>query len=273
MPPERVKRKILLLGDGAVGKTSLIRRFVVDKFSDDYVTTIGAKVTKKDLRLELGGRTIDLTLMIWDVLGQKGFTGIQDSAFGGARGVLFVYDVTREETWRSIQEYWTPRVEAVVGSIPRVVVGNKVDLVPAVADVEGRHLVLSESLTADGFLSSAKTGENVEAAFLAIGERVVAAPEGPKPVSGVRREGGPQTLIEVADRIMSDFCTVMGGLDVGMPIVRQQFSRAGVDLNAPDSKRLEMAIECLAEVEKGFRDEEEVRESRERRMQWLAQAT
>src|SRR5439155_825420 len=81
---DRIKRKILLLGDGAVGKTSLIRRFVVDKFSDDYITTIGTKVTKKDLRIESPARSTDLTFMIWDVLGQKGYRGIQDSSFQGA---------------------------------------------------------------------------------------------------------------------------------------------------------------------------------------------
>src|SRR5437773_8000902 len=71
MSPDFIKRKILLLGDASVGKTSLIRRFVVDKFSDDYITTIGTKVTKKDLRLESPGKVTDLTFMIWDVLGQK----------------------------------------------------------------------------------------------------------------------------------------------------------------------------------------------------------
>src|SRR5438046_784173 len=85
MVDDHIKRKILLLGDGAVGKTSLIRRFVVDKFSDDYITTIGTKVTKKDLRLESPGKVTDLTFMIWDVLGQKGYKGIQESSFQGAK--------------------------------------------------------------------------------------------------------------------------------------------------------------------------------------------
>ena len=66
MSPDFIKRKILLLGDASVGKTSLIRRFVVDKFSDDYITTIGTKVTKRDLRLELGNRTVDLSIA-WSI--------------------------------------------------------------------------------------------------------------------------------------------------------------------------------------------------------------
>src|SRR3990172_5890618 len=125
MSPDFIKRKVLLLGDASVGKTSLIRRFVVDKFSDDYITTIGTKVTKRDLRLELGNRTVDLSLMIWDVLGQKGYKGIQESAFRGARGVLLVYDLTRPETRETLGEYWVPRVRAVAGAVPMLLGGEQ----------------------------------------------------------------------------------------------------------------------------------------------------
>src|SRR2546421_2922098 len=110
MVDDRMKRKILRLGDGEVGKTSVVRRFVVDKFSDDYITTIGTKVTKKDLRIESPARSPDLTFMIWDVLGQKGHRGIQDSSFQGAKGALLVYDVTRPETADSLQDYWIPHL-------------------------------------------------------------------------------------------------------------------------------------------------------------------
>src|SRR3972149_733291 len=106
MVDDHIKRKILLLGDGAVGKTSFIRRFVVDKFSDDYITTIGTKVTKKDLRIESPSKAVELTFMIWDVLGQKGYKNIQESAFQGSKGALLVYDVTRPETVVSLAEYW-----------------------------------------------------------------------------------------------------------------------------------------------------------------------
>src|SRR5436309_13623125 len=98
MVDDHVKRKILLLGDGAVGKTSLIRRFVVDKFSDDYITTIGTKVTKKDLRLESPGKATDMTLMIWEVLGQEGYRGIQESFLHGAKDALLVYDESRQRS-------------------------------------------------------------------------------------------------------------------------------------------------------------------------------
>ena len=123
-----VKAKILLLGDGAVGKTSIIRRYVVDHYSDDYITTIGTKVMKKDLTLGREPNEVDMVMQIWDVLGQKGYGGVQETAVKGSQGVLFVYDLTREETRRSVEEYWMPMVWRLVGRIPMCFVGNKVDL-------------------------------------------------------------------------------------------------------------------------------------------------
>src|SRR3989337_2137093 len=127
MADDHIKRKVLLLGGGAGGKASLIRRFVVDKFSDDYITTIGTKVTKKDLRIESPARVTDLTFIIWDVLGQKGYKGIQESSVQGAKGALLVYDVTRPETSKSLREYWITHLLDISKAVPIVVVGNKVD--------------------------------------------------------------------------------------------------------------------------------------------------
>ncbi len=272
MSPEFIKRKVLLLGDGSVGKTSLIRRFVVDKFSDSYITTIGTKVTKRDLRLDLGSRVVDLSLMIWDVLGQKGYKGIQDSAFRGARGVLLVCDLSRPETHRSLEEYWVPRFRAVAGSIPIVVVGNKVDLVPERAKAAEEMQGLGRRLRASAFVSSAKTGENVEAAFLALGRLVVALPEEAAEAGEGLEDEGPSTLVAAADRIIVDFCQGFGDMEAGMPLVRQQLTRAGVDVNAPTRDGLRLAVDYLAEVEAGFRNAGEVETNRLRRLGWIKEA-
>jgi GTPase SAR1 family protein len=68
-----VKKKIILLGDGAVGKTSLVRKFVVDKFNDKYLHTVGFKITSKDIQITIERKTHYLKLQIWDILGQKGY--------------------------------------------------------------------------------------------------------------------------------------------------------------------------------------------------------
>ncbi len=272
MSPDFIKRKILLLGDASVGKTSLIRRFVVDKFSDDYITTIGTKVTKKDLRLEFGNRTVDLSLMIWDVLGQKGYKGIQESAFRGARGVLLVYDLTRPETRQSLGDYWVPRVRAVAGSVPMLIVGNKVDLVPSKPTALEEVAEFGRSHGMPVFVSSAKTGDNVEAAFLAIGQQVVALPEAAEAARGEMEDDEPLTLVSATDRIIMDFCEEFGDTETGMPLVRQQLTRAGVDINAPTKDGLRLAVEYLAEVEAGFRNAEEIEANKLRRLAWIKEA-
>ncbi len=272
MVDDHVKRKILLLGDGAVGKTSLIRRFVVDKFSDEYITTIGTKVTKKDLRIESPGRATDMTFMIWDVLGQKGYKGIQESSFQGAKGALLVYDVSRPETAESLQEYWIPHLLNVTEPIPIVVVGNKVDLVKSRRDAQDALEELQDALGVGGVLSSAKTGENVESSFLALAKAVISEADA-KVSKSEAIEGHTNEYIAVADQIIMDFCDTMGGQEAAMPIVRQQVTRAGVDVHAPTKEGLRLAVEYLAEAESSFRNAADVEESKQRRLQWIKEAS
>jgi small GTP-binding protein len=269
MVDDRIKRKILLLGDGAVGKTSLIRRFVVDKFSDEYITTIGTKVTKKDLRLESPSRTTDLTFMIWDVLGQKGYKGIQESSFQGAKGALIVYDVTRSDTGTSLQKYWVPHLMKAAGPIPLVLVGNKVDLAKDRREAGEVLEYFTDSFQTKGFLSSAKTGENVEAAFVALAKSVVSDEEARIGSIEAPEEIVTNEFIVVADQIVMDFCEVMGGQEAAMPIVRQQLTRAGVDVKAPTKEGLRLAVEYLAEAESDFRNAADVEATKQRRLGWI----
>jgi len=271
MADDHIKRKVLLLGDGAVGKTSLIRRFVVDKFSDEYITTIGTKVTKKDLRLESPARAIDLTFMIWDVLGQKGYKNIQESAFLGSKGALLVYDVSRPDTIKSLKEYWLKNLGKVLGSTPFVLVGNKVDLLRDRSQAEETLEYLKDSNGVRGFLTSAKTGENVEACFGQLAKDVIAEADA-KLERGEGHEDEADELIAVADRIITDFCDTMGGQEAAMPLVRQQLSRAGIDVKAPTVPGLRLAVEYLAETESSFRNADEVEASKLKRLGWIKEA-
>lgn len=268
MVDDRIKRKVLLIGDGAVGKTSLIRRFVVDKFSDEYITTIGTKVTKKDLRIESPAKVTDLTLMIWDVLGQKGYRGIQDSSFQGARGALLVYDVTRPETSQSLQDYWLPHLLPVTEPIPVVLVGNKVDLADSQKEAQEMLDERRDALGAPGFLSSAKTGLNVEASFLALAKGMISETD-VQIEQGEAVDGAVHSFIAVADRIVMDFCDLMGGHEAAMPIVRQQLVRAGVDVKAPTREGLRLAVEYLAEAESDFRNAADVEATKKKRLVWI----
>jgi small GTP-binding protein len=272
MPDEAMKAKILLLGDGAVGKTSLIRRFVVDQFSDDYITTIGTKVTKKDVTVGKPPNQVDVIMQIWDVLGQKGYGGVQETAVKGAQGVLFVHDLTREDSRRSMEEYWMPMVWRLVGKVPMVIVGNKVDLLEdeRVAAHEYTYY-LQEKYDAPAVMTSAKTGVNVESVFRTLGELMVEAAG--IPIERLALVTPPQEpvdrLIRVADKIMTDFCYQLGSVEAGMPVVKRQFERAGVDVRAPTLASLQKAVEYLAAVEKDFKTGPEIAENRRRRVGWL----
>ena len=93
-------KKVCLLGDGAVGKTSLIRRFVLDEFEADYSPTIGTKITKKTLDMEDAGTSVNL--MIWDIMGHKSYMKVPPQYYQGTEGFMVVCDITRLENLTSL---------------------------------------------------------------------------------------------------------------------------------------------------------------------------
>jgi small GTP-binding protein len=162
---DTVKLKICLAGAEGVGKTSLIRRFVHDDFDDRYLTTMGAKVTKKELQVAMpGGKQRRVVLLIWDIMGEEGFRQLlREAYFDRAQGILAVCDVTRPESLADL-EGWKNSIEKVAGRIPAFVLANKVDLggkARVRRDVEAR----CGDWGCSYLFTSAKTGENVEKAF------------------------------------------------------------------------------------------------------------
>jgi small GTP-binding protein len=266
-PTKHIKRKVLLLGDEAVGKTSLIRKFVMDKFDDKYIATIGTKVTKKELELESYGENVYLTLMIWDVLGQKGYKTIQIASFRGADGVILVCDFTRKETLKSLEDYWLPNIIKAMKKNRMVFVANKSDLKGkaefSLADLQR----IATKFESECYPSSAKTGENVEDVFLALGKKLVLYKKDDEEEEESLSEELPEemTVVEATDWVINDFCQGYGDIEVAMPVIRQQFTRAGVDIRNPSKKGLLKVIDQLAEVERGFKDERTIRDNRTRR--------
>jgi len=167
----KFNKKVCLLGDEGVGKTSLIRKFVMDKFDDKYITTIGTKITKKDLSYSSQG--VELTLLIWDILGQKGYTTIQSTSYKGAEGAIMVCDLTRRETLRSLEDYWLPELTKVTGKVPLVFVGNKVDLLAERQIGDPEIASFAVKYGAPHYLASARTGEHVEDLFKKLGDLVM----------------------------------------------------------------------------------------------------
>ena len=169
-----MKVKICLVGEGAVGKTCLIRRFIHDQFDDRYISTLGAKVSKKELVVGTDGEPIDVDMTIWDIMGEKGFRELlKEAYFHGAQGVLAVCDVTRMETLTDLDE-WVAAVVKVTGKIPVEFLANKVDLkeeqVVTAQDLESA----AKAHGAPFLFTSAKTGENVEQAFAELAKMISA---------------------------------------------------------------------------------------------------
>jgi len=171
---KRMKMKVCLVGEAAVGKTSLIRRFVLDDFDDKYIQTLGTKVSKKEILTQAtdgtGELRIDMT--IWDIMGQKGFRELlKEAYFYGAKGILAVCDVTRKRTLDDLDD-WIEGVYSVTGRIPIEFLANKVDLEkPELGEEE--LIQAARAYDSSFHFTSAKSGVNVELAFQSLGERIV----------------------------------------------------------------------------------------------------
>lgn len=163
-----LRLKICLLGEGAVGKTSLIRRFVFDEFDDAYITTIGTKITKKEVRLHhpTKDKEVNVTLLVWDLMGQKGFRNLlQEAYFYGAHGLIAVCDITNKDSLTELEE-WVDSAYSVTEEVPVVFLANKSDLKDdAVFTLDDVKQHVSKFKRAMYYTSSAKTGENVEKVF------------------------------------------------------------------------------------------------------------
>ena len=154
-----IQKKICLLGAFAVGKTSLIRRYVQSVFDEKYISTIGVKVDKKSLTVF----DREMQLLIWDIQGKELTQAVPESYLRGMAGCLFVMDGTRKETL-GILHALKRQVQTVVGTVPFVVLINKLDLYTQweVTEKDVAQLVDRQFPV---LRTSAKTGEQVEQAF------------------------------------------------------------------------------------------------------------
>lgn len=181
-PRPRARFKIIFLGESQVGKTSLVRRYIHGSFSEAYLTTIGATVSKHIDRVPLGGREVEVAMVVWDIMGNKRILDLLGEAyFDGSSGALAVFDVTRPETLQVLGA-WVETARHIVDGIPFLVLGNKVDLGDErkIRDEEAREYCLSLDL--QYMPTSAKTGLNVEEAFRALAREAlkgVAVRKGP----------------------------------------------------------------------------------------------
>jgi small GTP-binding protein len=164
-----MQKKICLLGAYAVGKTSLVTRFVDSIFSETYRTSVGVRIEKK--ALQLGGQ--EWHLIIWDLAGEDEFLQIRPSYLRGTSGYLLVADGTRRATLEAAVKI-QQRVRESIGDVPFVLMLNKADLA-AEWEIDEQRL---EALARRGWTwlkASAKTGVGVEEAFFTLVDKMMEA--------------------------------------------------------------------------------------------------
>jgi small GTP-binding protein len=284
----KLKKKIVIIGDSAVGKTSLIRRYVFNQFQDSYISTIGSKVTTKESKIKRPHHSVDITFVIWDLIGREGYKGIHARTFAGIHGAILLADLTRKETFENLERYWIPLLLKVVDSVPMIFACNKFDLkdkyefepedIVEIADRYNGHIdrILPEGL-ATSYSTSAKTGTNVENTFESLGHLLVSSFESQDTVKnlyenlialGIHRSSDKKTPIGALDSIIVDFCVGFKDSRVSMLILRQEIARAGLDVNNPTKEGIIKAVEFLAEAENEYLDEKTVMANFDRRLDW-----
>lgn len=177
--------KLVLCGDGAVGKTAIRERFLGRGFSTSYLQTIGADFASTDKQVEVDGSEYKVQYQIWDLAGQTEFGGVRKTYYEGCFGSLMVFDITRPASFENlpvwIEELWGNSGR---GMVPIVLLGNKSDLKDKFPEhIRDKQISqylseLNSNLGKAGFQveyleTSALTGQNIEQAFATIGKQVV----------------------------------------------------------------------------------------------------
>jgi small GTP-binding protein len=162
-----IQKKIAMLGMYAVGKTSLVKRFISSIFDERYHTTIGVKIDKKIVNV----KDQDVTLMLWDVAGAEDHFSVPSSFIRGSAGYLLVIDGTRVESLHRGLDL-AAHVEGSLGKIPFVAILNKTDLADR-WQIQDQHIQLLKALGCAIIRTSALTGEGVEDAFQMLAEQLV----------------------------------------------------------------------------------------------------
>lgn len=184
----RINKKVALLGSHAVGKTSLISQFVYQKFSEKYLTTIGLKVDKKTVDY----KDQQVNLVIWDIAGQDKTSAVPHYYLRGCSGIIYVTDMTRESTFEDLDQKVKELKELVKG-VEILVAANKSDLL---TEAE-QQAAIERMPVKPTFMTSAKTGLNVEEMFLFLAHTLVGGKEEEAKPEGESAKGEEPNIDDV----------------------------------------------------------------------------
>ena len=169
---KKLKIKVTVIGDGGVGKTSLIQKFTQGKFKTDYIKTIGAQLTHYET--EIDGYKIEL--LFWDIAGQSNFHFLRPSFYRSSKAAIIVYSLEENNLGERSFEHitsWYEDVKEFCGEIPAVIFANKVDLVDEQSiDKEKIQNLVKEQNFLGYYITSAKTGQGLDDAFNALSKEI-----------------------------------------------------------------------------------------------------
>ena len=166
-----------MLGSFGVGKTSLVRRFVYNKFDEKYLSTIGVQISQKQIspvETNYCGGTGQINLILWDIAHIEKFNEVIKNYFHGSHAAIVVFDVTRSQTVEETDVFLKPFLE-INPTSKLLFVGNKIDLVNKNAIDMEQLLHLAKAYKTSFILTSAKTSENVERLFTKLGTLLLEA--------------------------------------------------------------------------------------------------
>ncbi len=163
------KLKMLLLGDAAVGKTSLIKQYIKGSFAKDYKMTIGTDIFTKDIVT----KEHTITLSIWDIAGQDRFKFFRQSFYRGSSGAMVVFDLTRYPTFNPNVVNWLKELWGFTGRIPVVLIGNKVDLADLRNIKQADVQAFADKIPCKYIETSAKTGTAVNESFYELAQSML----------------------------------------------------------------------------------------------------
>ena len=162
--------KICVLGDGGVGKTTILYRYIDGRFLEDTKMTVGTNFFIKDI--DLPKMNAKVKFQIWDLGGQEHFAAIRQNFYAGAKGVIYVFDLSRRYSFNNLLE-WRDEVETVIGKeVPSILIGNKLDLISDDSlDISQDELaIMKEELHfSNYFKTSAKENFGIHNAFHQMG--------------------------------------------------------------------------------------------------------
>ncbi len=194
--------KVLLIGDGGVGKTAIRERYLGNGFDTEYMLTIGADFAKRD-DFVYG---TPVRYQIWDLAGQERFDGVREVYYKGAIGALLVFDVTRLDSYFNIPK-WVKELWANNGrsKVPIVIVANKIDMRGSenqtISSEQGRLMAekLTKITSPEGFAcnyieTSAKTGVKINDAFSLLGENIMKYTEKRKIIKNKTSRSGQSVI-------------------------------------------------------------------------------